>query len=96
MPNKGDEFIFPVTDGTVKSLGGDQALKSSTLVRNQPIRGESHSDLLGESEGSAPAQHFQDSYLDAGEAISGDLSAVITLNQESNFRRREKNHVLFH
>ena len=55
----GEEFIFPVADGTVKPSGGDQALKTSTLIRNQPIRGESHHDFLGESEGSPLAQHFQ-------------------------------------
>ena len=55
----GEEFIFPVADGTVKPSGGDQALKTSTLKRNQPIRGESHHDFLGESEGSPLAQHFQ-------------------------------------
>ena len=55
----GEEFILPVGDGTVKPSGGDQALKTSTLIRNQAIRRESHHDFLGESNGSPPAQHFQ-------------------------------------
>ena len=74
----GEEFISPVADGTVKPSGGDQALRTPTLTRNQAIRRERHQDFLGESEGSPLAQHFQDSFRDAGEAqddfwsISGD------------------------
>ena len=48
-------------------LGGDQDLRTSTLIRQRPIRGENHLDILGESEGSLPPPH--DSFLDAGEAI---------------------------
>ena len=59
------EFIFPVADGRIKPLGGDQELRTSTLIRERPIRGES----LGESEGSPPPPP-QDSFLDAGEAIN--------------------------
>ena len=61
------EFIFPIADGRIKNLGGDQDLRTSTLVRQRPIRGESHVDFLGESEGSLPPPH--DSFPDAGEAI---------------------------
>ena len=43
-------------------------LKTSTLIRQRPIRGESHIDFLGESEGSLPPP--QDSFPDAGEAIN--------------------------
>ena len=50
------------------SLGGDQDLRKSTLIRQRPIRGESHIDFLGESEGSVPSPH--DSFPDAGEAIN--------------------------
>ena len=46
------EFIFPFADGRIKLPGGDQDLRSSTLLREHPIRGESHTDFLGESEGS--------------------------------------------
>ena len=48
--------------------GGDQELRTSTLVREHPIRGEGHVDFLGESEGSLPPP--QDSLPDAGEAIN--------------------------
>ena len=39
-PMKGDSFIFPVADGTVKTPGGDRRLKPSTLIRDRPERGE--------------------------------------------------------
>ena len=38
------------------------------MIRHQSIRGESHVDFLGESEGSLPPPH--DSFPDAGEAIN--------------------------
>ena len=38
------------------------------MIRERPIRGESHVDFLGESGGSLPQPH--DSFPDAGEAIN--------------------------
>ena len=35
-PQKSGNFIFPVADGTVKSLGRGQRLKTSTLTRERP------------------------------------------------------------
>ena len=67
FPKQG-EFIFPIADGRIKTLGEDQELRTSTLVRHRPIQGESHIDFLGESEGSLPQP--QDSFPDAGEAIN--------------------------
>ena len=61
------EFIFPIADGRIKTPGGDQELRTSTLIRPRPIRGEGHVDFLGE-EGSLPQPH--DSLPDAGEAIN--------------------------
>ena len=43
-------------------------LRTPTLMREHPIRGEGHVDFLGESEGSVPPP--QDSLPDAGEAIN--------------------------
>ena len=45
-----------------------QELRTSTLILERPIRGESLLDFLGESEGSLPQP--QDSLPDAGEAIN--------------------------
>ena len=66
FPKEG-EFTFPIADGRIKTSGGDQALRTSTLVRQRPSRGESNIDFLGESEGSLPPH---DSLPDAGEAIN--------------------------
>ena len=41
---------------TSQNLGGDQDLRTSTSIRHRPIRGESHIDFLGESEGSLQSQ----------------------------------------
>ena len=68
LPEGGDNCKFPVAHGTVQPYGGDQGLRTSTLVRNQPVRGESREDFLDESKGSPPTTYFQDSYPDAGEA----------------------------
>ena len=67
FPKQG-EFILPIADGRIKTSGGDQELRTSTLVRHRPIQGESNIDFLGESEGSLPQP--QDSFPDAGEAIN--------------------------
>ena len=99
-PEENGKIIFPAADGRIKLSGGDQELRTPTLIRQRPIRGEDHVDFLGESEGSLPPPH--DSLSDAGEAIndfwsmSGNFISAITLNPESNFTRREKNHSLFH
>ena len=49
-PKGGDTFIFSVEDGTVKLSGGDQVLRTSTLIRDNPDRGEEQGNLPGESE----------------------------------------------
>ena len=68
FPKENGKFIFPVADGRIKLSGGDQELRTSTLIRDHPLRGASHVDFLGESEGSLPPP--QDSLPDAGEAIN--------------------------
>ena len=60
------ESVFPIADGRIKTLGEEQELRTSTLIRPRPIRGEGHVDFLGEPEGSLSQPH--DSFLDAGEA----------------------------
>ena len=68
FPKEKGEFIFPIADGRIKTPGGVQELRTSTLVRPRPIQGGGHIDFLGESEGSPPPPP-QDSLPDAGEAI---------------------------
>ena len=67
FPKQG-EFIFPIAGGRIKTPGGDQELRTSTLIRPRPIQGEGHVDFLGESEGSLLQPH--DSLPDAGEAMN--------------------------
>ena len=78
FPKQG-ELIFPIADGRIKPLGGDQDLRTSTLIRQRP-QGESHVDFLGEPEGSLPPPH--DSFPDAGEAINDFWS------MSGNFKNR--------
>ena len=59
---------IPIADGRIKLLGGDQELRTPTLMREHPIRGKSQRDFLGESEGSLPPPH--DSFPHADEAIN--------------------------
>ena len=100
FPKQG-EFIFPIADGRIKTIGGDQDLRTSTLVRHRPIQGESHLDFLGESEG--PLFHHLMTHfrmpvkrqMTFGPCQETSCTAI-TLNPESNFTRREKNHSLFH
>ena len=61
FPKEKAEFIFPIADGRIKTLGGDQDLKTSTLIREEDQR-----DFLGESAGSPPPL-LQDSLPDAGD-----------------------------
>ena len=51
----------------LEHLDGEHVLRTSTLIREGPIQGESHFDFLGESEVSLPPP--QDSFPDAGEAM---------------------------
>ena len=67
FPKEG-EFTFPIADGRIKTPGEDQELRTSTLIRPRPSRGEGHIDFLGESEGSFPQPH--DSLPVAGEAMN--------------------------
>ena len=77
-PMSGEKFIVPVANGTVKLSGGDQVLRTSTLIQDRPDRGEERENLLGDPDGSSSTP-FQDLSLYDGEArfdvwsISGNL-----------------------
>ena len=63
------EILFlPAADGRITLSGRDQELRTSTSVRERPIRGESHVDFLGESQGSLSPP--DDSFPDADEAMN--------------------------
>ena len=44
-PKSGAHFIFPIADGKEFS-GGDHVMRTSTLIRDNPERGEGHEDLV--------------------------------------------------
>ena len=66
-PMRGEKLIFPIADGSAKIYGGDQDLRTSTLIRESPARGE-EGNLPGESDGSSSTSR-QDSSWYGGEAI---------------------------
>ena len=76
FPKQG-EFIFPIADGRIKTPGGDQDLRTSTLVRPR-----------GESEGSLPQPH--DSLPDAGEAMNDFWSMSGSFIYRHNVETRVK------
>ena len=80
LPKENGNFIFPAADGRINLSGGDQELRTPSLIREHPIRGESHVDFFGESEGCLPPP--PDSLPDAGEAINDFWS------MSGNFRYR--------
>ena len=80
FPKENGKFIFPVADGRITLSGRDRELRTSTLIRERPIRGESHIDFLGESEGSLPPP--RDLFPEAGEAINDFWS------MSGNFKNR--------
>ena len=63
-PMKGEKFKFPVEDGTVKTPGGDQFLRTFTLIRDRPDRGEEQGNLQGESDGSSSTPLRDSSWYD--------------------------------
>ena len=88
FPKEKREFIFSNRRWTNQTLGGDQELRTSTLVRQRPIQGEGHVDFLGESEGSLPQP--RDSFPDAGEAIDDFLVHVRKLHIPPHVEPRVK------
>ena len=88
FPKENGKIIFPVADGRIKLSGGDQELRTSTLIGVHPIRGESHLDFLGESEGSLPPP--QDSFPDASEAINDFLSMSVNFIYRHHVEPRVK------
>ena len=48
---KETRIIFSNRRWTNQTPGGDEDLRTSTLVRHRPIQGQSHIDFLGEQKG---------------------------------------------
>ena len=98
FPSK-ENLLFQSQMDESKPLGGDQDLRTSTLIRQGPIRGESNIHFLGESEVSLPYPH--DSVPDASEAIDDLWSMSGNFKDHHHVEPRvklcsPKNHSLFH
>ena len=84
-PKNGENIKFPIADGTDKLPGGDQVLRTSTLIRDNPDRGEEQENLPGDSDGSLH-HHFKTHrrLMVMQEMISGPFQgttfSVITLD----------------
>ena len=52
-PMSGEKFMLPIADGKVRLSGGDQVLRTSTLIRDSPDRGEEQGNLQGEPDRSS-------------------------------------------
>ena len=64
-PQRSGNFMFPVTYGTVKIIGREQHLRTSTLTRERPGREEQQEILQGKShELDSPTQLHDDSTRD--------------------------------
>ena len=59
-PKNGAKFFFLVAHVPVELSGGDQVLRTSTLIHDSPDRGEEQGNLSRESDGSSSTP-FQDS-----------------------------------
>ena len=90
--------IFPIADRRIKLPGGDQDLRTSTSIRQRPIQItliflENQKGLFHHL-----MTHFRmpvKQFTIFGPCREASYTAI-TLNPESNFTRREKNHSLFH
>ena len=59
-PMRGEKFMFPVADGTVKLSGGDQDLRTSTFTRERPEWGEEQEILQRNSDEWYAPLHLQE------------------------------------
>ena len=93
FPQKG-EFTFPIADGRIKTPGGDQELRTSTLIRPDQIEERVTLTVLEKQKGLFHnlTTHFRMPVK--RQTIFGPCReasyTAITLNPESNFARREK------
>ena len=92
-PMRCPKFIFPIADGTVKLSGGDQDLRTSTLILDSPDKGEEQDSVLEESDGSSTSLRGLVVMVVKLEMISGPFQeisfTVITWNQKPNCTSQE-------
>ena len=98
ISHKGDEFKFPVADGTAKLSGRDYDFRASTLRREPIVRSEDFSgELQGDSGESQPTESTDDAEARADfRSIQGDFIYRHHKNLEFNSTCRRKKHSSFH
>ena len=95
------KFIFPIADGRIKISGKDQDLRTSTLIRDNPKRGEEHDIPRGNHKRlfqfHEKTHHGMMVKSEAIFGLSQEISfTVITWNPDSNCTCQLKDHSLFH
>ena len=94
------EFILPIADGRIKTLGGDQDLRTITLIGSDQVKEKVTLIFLENQKGLF--QHLKTRFqmpvkqlMTFGPCQETSYTAI-TSNQESNSTRRERNHSHFH
>ena len=94
-PRKGEHFIFPIADGTVKLSGRAYGIRKSALMRDQVVRSQDlREELQGNSEKSEPADETKDDVEARNDLVNGSwfYFIVITSDLEFNSTCRKKKH----
>ena len=95
FPKENGKFIFPAADGRITLVGRDQELRTSTLIRQRPIQGESQRHFFLENQKDL-FHHLKTHFLMPvkREMIFGPCQetsfSAITLNPASNFTRQRR------
>ena len=75
-PQRSGNFIFPVADGTEQIFGGEQRLRTSTLTRERPERGEEQEILQGTSHELDSPTQLQDDATRNDEEVKDDFWTI--------------------
>ena len=94
---KHENIIFPIASGTVKLFGGDQILRTPSLIRANPDRGEEQGNFQEESKGFLQLHDKTHRRMMVKQETNSDpfqktTFTVFTWNPESNCACREKPH----
>ena len=69
-------FIFPFADGAVQIFGRERRLRTSTLTRKRPERGEEQEILQGNSDEWYAPSHLQEDSARDDEEVKNDFWAI--------------------
>ena len=94
FPKENGEFIFPIADGRIKTPGGDQELRTSTLVRHRQFKERAVLTFMENQKGLLHSlkTHFRKpvkKLMISAPCLETSCTAI-TLNQESNCTCRKE------